>query len=353
MPSPIRVAAVGLGWVTLARHIPALRHCADIRLMGVIGRQPGKAAETARRYGLTHHADTYDLERIAWLKDIDALTIGATPIHHAALTQKALAMGKHVLVEKPFAMTVAEGEAMVASAKTNNRVLAAVHNFQFCRAVGKLSQDIQNGELGRIARITATHVRNPRRRAKEWIDGLPLGFFYDESPHFFYLLRRLAGGELKLQHAHGVASQDSSGKTPSQVSLLYRGAANVPVTIDCRYDSALSEWHVMVTGEKATGIADLYRDIYIRLPNDGEHGALNALRTSACAIAQHLYQHIPNGFAQICGKLDYGNFEVANRFARAINGDSQALTGMSGDDALAVLRLQHEAIEALRHHWYS
>jgi scyllo-inositol 2-dehydrogenase (NADP+) len=348
MTMPIRVASVGLGWVTRHRHIPALLRNPEFKLVGVIDRHPGHAADVSRAHKLPHYAQTADLADVSWLDSVDAITIGTAPMAHAAMAEAALAMGKHVLTEKPFAMNVAEGEAMVGAARAQRRVLAVVHNFQFSRAAKKLTADLNQGILGAIRRIAAVQFGNPRRRLPEWFEQLPLGLFYDESPHFFYLLRRFAGGDLRLQRAHAVPSLNEKLATPSLLSLMYRNGANIPVTIDCQFDSAVSEWYLMVTGEKGLGILDIFRDIYLRLPNDGSHALPHILRTSACAIAQHVLQHVPNGIAYLRGRLDYGNDEVFARFAEAIQGEAAAVAGMSAEDALAILRMQHEATTVLQ-----
>lgn len=351
MIMPLRVASVGLGWVTRHRHIPALLRNPEFRLVGVIDRHPGRAADVARSLQLPYAAEASDLRRVDWLDHVDAITLGTAPMAHAALAEAALVMGKHVLTEKPFAMNVAEGEAMVSAARTHGRLLAVVHNFQFGRAAKRLAADLARGKLGKLRRVAAVQFGNPCRRLPDWFEQLPLGLFYDESPHFFYLLRRFAGGDLRLLGAHAVSSLDGKLATPSLLSLVYRNAEGMPVTIDCQFDSAVSEWFLMLTGEKGLGLLDIFRDIYLRLPNDEVHGLPHVLRTSACAVVQHIWQHVPNGLAYLRGRLDYGNDEVFARFAEAIQGETAAVAGMSAEDALAVLRMQHEATAAIRNNW--
>lgn len=341
----IRIASIGLGWVTLNRHIPAIKRQPRLKLAGVIDRDAMRAAQIGHRLNVPHFA-SHDLGNIPWLDQIDAFAIGAAPFAHAELAVQALSLGKHVLVEKPFAMNRAEGGSMVAAAKANNRMLAVVHNFQFSRAMHRLARDLSSGHLGEIHRIAAVQLGNPKRRLPQWYANLPLGLFYDESPHFFYLLRDLASTPLALKHAHAIEDPDG-GSTPCLVSLLYKTENDIPVTIECQFDSAISEWYVLVTGSQALGILDIFRDIYIRLPNDGAHGLARILRTSFCATMQHWAQHIPNGIAYLRGRLAYGNDEVFARFAAAIASGKPPI-GLSGEDALAVLTMQHEACDALR-----
>jgi len=341
-----RIAAVGLGWVALHRHIPALLRHPDLELVGVVDRHTGLAARIADHYHLPFSAEAESLSIVPWLADeVDAITIGAPPMAHRTLACEAFALHKHVLTEKPFAMSVTEGEAMRQAAQEAGQTLSIVHNFQFSRAALKLKRDLAAGRLGPIARVAAVQLGNPRRRLPAWYETLPLGLFYDESPHFFYLLDSLAKGGLTLQKAHGVA--DDGKNTPRLAHILYRDTNGTPFTIDCDFTSTLSEWHVRVTGDKATAILDIFRDIYILLPNDGAHGATDILRTSLYAITQHLAQHIPNGLSLLRGRLDYGNNEIIHRFATALaSGQNDPLIG--ADKALAVLKLQHEATQAIQ-----
>lgn len=348
MAQKLRIAAVGLGWVALHRHIPSILRRPDLELVGVIDRHAGLAEKVARKHSLSFFAQTDTLDNVPWMDQVDAITIGAPPMSHASLALSAFQMGKHVLTEKPFAMSLDEASAMGDSATKAGKTLAIVHNFQFSRAARKLQSDIQNGKLGKLRGLAATQLGNPLRRLPVWYEKLPLGLFYDESPHFFYLLHGLAQGALKLEKAEALGQQGH--ETPRLVHLLYRDEGGMPVSIDCQFDSAVSEWFIRVTGEKAVAFIDIFRDIYIRLPNDGAHGAFDILKTTLYTIGQHIWQHIPNGFSLVRGTLDYGNDEIIGRFARAIQ------TGLAPEqigfaEAFAVLKLQHEAIKALKENW--
>lgn len=342
---PHRIAVIGLGWVATARHIPAILRNPTYRLIGVIDRDAAKAAAVAARFNIPHHAAGKTLRDVPWHDQIDAVTIAAPPAAHSDLACAALAGGKHVLTEKPFALSVSEGMTMLAAATGAQKTLAVVHNFQFARAMSRLERDIASGRLGAIKWIAAQQLGNPRRRLPAWYPQLPLGLFYDESPHFFYLLRRLAGA-LDLRDAVAWGRQDGNN-TPDALRLLYRNAKDIPVTISCNFVSPLSEWTLMVGGDRALGIVDIFRDFYLRLPQDGAHGLPQIIGTSLYATGQHWAQYIPNGIAYLRGRLDYGNDEVMRRFATGIT-TGQAPEAIDATDAQAVLTLQHDVLTKLR-----
>ncbi|QAY76982.1 Gfo/Idh/MocA family protein [Sphingosinicella sp. BN140058] len=344
MTAPLRTAAVGLGWVTQARHIPAMRRNPRYELIGVVDRAPGRAKALASKLGCPNHAETGDLSAVSWLDQVDAITVGTAPMTHHDVVCQALRLGKHVITEKPFAASVAEGEGMVRVAEQNDRQLAVVHNFQFARSTRRLLAELESGRLGAVMGLSAIQLGNPGRRLPTWYEELPLGLFYDESPHLLYLLRRLAGG---LSLAKAVTVPSTRGlNTPARIDAWFRAPdAAYPITLSCNFESPVSEWHLLVFGEKRLAIVDVFRDIYLSLPNDGNHDTRTVLRTSVAASAQHWIQHVTSGIPHLTGRLLYGNDQVFDRFARAATGEPSALEPISAAAGLDVLKLQHAIID--------
>lgn len=341
---PLRIAAVGLGWVTLHRHLPAMRGVAGIEVVGLVDRRPGHARAVAQAAGiaLAHEGDS--LAEIPWLEEIDAFSVGTPPASHATLIRQALELDRHVITEKPFAMHPTEGEALVSLARARRRTLAIVHNFQFARATQRLLEDLRAQRFGRIVYLHAQQLGNPARRLPIWHEELPLGLFYDESPHLLYLLRALAPAPLRFLRAEIHPSRRQKN-TPAWISAHYAaGADEVPVKFDMGFEAPLSEWHVSVAGERGLGDLDVFRDIYVKLPNDGAHTSWPVLRTSLAATWSHWSQHLRSGPRHLAGTLLYGNDEVFRRFAAAAR-ESAEPAQIGADDALAVLRMQHEIIE--------
>jgi predicted dehydrogenase len=344
MTRPLRVAAVGLGWVCLNRHLRAMKRSDRFDVVGVIDRAPGRAQAVAAKHGYRHHSQASELGSVDWLDQVDAITVATAPMAHFALVREAIARGKHVLTEKPFTMTVAEGETLVAEASAADRRLAIVHNFQFARSTRRLFDDMASGALGAVNGVDAVQFGNPNRRLPTWCEELPFGLFYDESPHLLYLLRAVAG-QLSLARSLVVPSRTGIS-TPARVEAWFRGdRGDIPIRLACNFESPVSEWYLMVAGENALGVVDIFRDIYVRLPNDGRHDTLKVLRTSRAATVQHWLQHLTSGIPHLTGRLSYGNDEVFDRFARAAAGDAEALAPINGSAALSVLSLQHAIID--------
>jgi len=122
-------------------------------------------------------------------------------------------------------------------------------------------------------------------------------------------------------------------------------AGEVPVSIQMNFEAPVSEWHVAAIGDKGIGTVDLFRDIAVYTPNDGDHKALEVLRSSASSSWHHWRGYVGSGLKHVRGTLRYGNDEVFRRFhAASLTGASpEAIDGL---DALAVLKIQHWILEA-------
>jgi hypothetical protein len=132
--------------------------------------------------------------------------------------------------------------------------------------------------------------------------------------------------------------------TPAQIDAQMR-AGVVPVSIQMNFEAPVSEWHVAVLGERGLGVVDLFRDIAVFTPNDGDHHAPDVIRTSASASWHHWLGYLRSGPGHMLGRLRYGNDEVFSRFHDAVRAGGPP-QGIGADDALAVLRVQHWILEA-------
>ena len=347
MPAPnrvLRVACFGAGWVTTNRHIPAMRGHGGFEVAAIVDRNPERAASAARELGIPRHAGAESVADLDFADEIDVISCGTAPFAHHQVIASALEAGKHAITEKPFTMTVAEGEELAASAEERDLALCVVHNFQFASSVKRVRRWAEKGLLGEPRGVWGFQLSNPERRLPDWYDELPLGLFYDESPHLIYLARSLAGGELEPLSATVHPSRAGLERTPAQVDMQMSGAG-VPVTLTMNFEAPVSEWQVALIGERSLALVDVFRDIAVRIPNDRGHGTLDVLRTTAAGTWHHWAGYLRSGPRHLRRNLLYGNDEVFARFHAAATGGTRA-EGIAAEDALAVLRLQHWVAES-------
>lgn len=329
--------------MTQNRHIPAMRADGGFDVVLLVDRSAERAREGAAALDVPSHVAATALSEVPAELEVDAVTCGTAPFAHFEVVRAALEAGKHAITEKPFTMTVAEGEELVALAKDRGLILGVVHNFQFARSVLKLKRWASSGRLGEVRAIWAVQLSNPERRLPEWCEELPCGLFYDESPHLIYLARALAPEPLEPLSAT-VHPSTLGKRTPAHINVQLR-AGKIPVTLEMSFEAPLSEWHLAVLGDRGLGAVDIFRDIAVFAPNDGGHDARRVFRTSASLTLNHWRGYAGSGPRHLARRLDYGNREVFHRFRQAI-GDGRTPEGIGADDALEVLKLQHWIVES-------
>jgi predicted dehydrogenase len=99
--------------------------------------------------------------------DVDAVVIATPAVTHADMACQALAAGKHVLVEKPLALSVADAERVAEAARAANRVLMVGHLMVYHPAVEYLRGLLDSGELGELLYLYSTRVNLGRARQDE------------------------------------------------------------------------------------------------------------------------------------------------------------------------------------------
>ncbi len=129
----IGVAVVGLGKLSQGQILPALKRTRGVHLAALVSGHPDKAQKLAAEYGLSNKAvySYENFDNIARDPDIQIVYI-VLPNHlHADFTERSFKAGKHVLCEKPMAVTIAECERMIAAGKTAGKQLMIAYRCHY------------------------------------------------------------------------------------------------------------------------------------------------------------------------------------------------------------------------------
>jgi predicted dehydrogenase len=338
------VALVGAGWVSLHRHLPSLREQQDVQVVGLVERNPDRAVNAARKCRVPRWSASSSLREVSWIDEVDAVVIGTPPATHGKLAAEALSLGLNVLTEKPFTLTVGEGVRLCQRSEETRKTLAVIHNFQFSRSFLRLRADLETGRLGELRAVEAYQLSSPRRRLPTWYEELPGGLFLDESPHLIYLLRALLGAGMRLTSAAAAVARAGT-RTPDLLTAFFEGEGRAHARMTLNFVAPVSEWFVTALGSEALGIADVFRNVYVRLPSDGLHVTPTVLRTSGLATLRHWLGQIRPGAEFLLGRAMYGNDEVMRRFASACRSGTEPAE-VSSADGLAVVRMQHAILSA-------
>lgn len=152
----LNVGIIACGKIAQVRHIPEYLANPDVNLCGYYDLNQERAREMAEKFGGTAYESE---DALLNDPDIDAVSVCAANAYHASITIKALRAGKHVLCEKPMAITYEECEAMLAEAARAGKRLLIGQNQRLAKAHTTAKQILAGGILGDILtfRITFGH----------------------------------------------------------------------------------------------------------------------------------------------------------------------------------------------------
>lgn len=170
------------------------------------------AAADVRKEALQHFATEFDAETYSSVADlcespnVDAVYVATPHRFHAAHTIAAANRGKHVILEKPMALTLDDCDAMIAAAERNHiRLLVGRGSHGFDRPVLKVREIVRSGELGRLGMIHnwayADFLYRQPLSLEEFDTRTGGGIFFNQAPHQIDLVRMVGGGLVRSVRA--------------------------------------------------------------------------------------------------------------------------------------------------------
>jgi len=151
--SRVRVGILGTGTVVRDFHLPVLLANPRAQVVAIGNLHAPSLERLADEHRIAKRFTDFD--RLAADPEIDAVVIALPNYLHAPVTRQMLQAGKHVLCEKPMAVTAEEAQSMVAAAEAAGRKLMVAHVWRFHPQVQWLRSLIDSGQLGQVTRIRA------------------------------------------------------------------------------------------------------------------------------------------------------------------------------------------------------
>lgn len=333
--SRIRIGIVGAGFGA-SSHLPALQHHPKFEVVAIAS--PARAERVAKETGVPH-AFRSGAEMLAEC-ELAAVAITSPPFTHHKEALAALAAGKHVLCEKPFALDVVQAESMRAAAANANTACGVAHEFRFVPQIQALKELAVNGHLGPLRNLEITHFRPSLRRdvarARSWwferergggLAGAVLSHFIDQAnwligavPSSAQGFRRTANPQRHDEHGEFFSDVDDG------VCAVLEYGSDIIARLCADGTVAVASHTTALHGETRTGVASgpTITDVTLYAV-DGETTEELICKPSPYA-----------GFARINENVPL-LMELYDEFANAIDGKPNALP--SFDDALATQRV--------------
>lgn len=142
----IRIGVIGCGDIAVTAHFPALARSSRAQLTAISTRRPERREALQKQYGVPFA--TGDYHELLMRGDVDAVIVATPPWVTPEVTIAALESGKHVLCEKPVAMTIGQARAMQEAADRTGRRLMVGMTYHHDPILHKLREWVQSGRVG-------------------------------------------------------------------------------------------------------------------------------------------------------------------------------------------------------------
>ncbi len=197
----LRIGAVGLGRA-FTLMLPTFRADPRVRLVAGTDPRPEAGAALAAEFGARIHAD---VESLCADANVDMVYIATPHQYHSLHVRIAAAHGKHVLVEKPMAISLDECGAMIEATAAAGVHLIVGHSHSFDLPYLRARAIIESGQLGAVRMINAQYYTDflyRPRRPEELDTAQGGGVIFSQGAHQIDVVRLLAGGKAQTVRAH-------------------------------------------------------------------------------------------------------------------------------------------------------
>jgi phthalate 4,5-cis-dihydrodiol dehydrogenase len=245
MADPLRLGVIGMGrGFTLM--LPAFVADPRVRLVAAFDPREDARARFASDFGGRAHATA---QALCDDPDVEVVYVASPHAHHRTHVERAAAAGKHVLVEKPMALTVPDAQAMIESAKRAGVVLMVGHSHSFDLPYLRARQIVRSGLYGRVRMLTAlqfTDFLYRPRRPEELDTAQGGGVAFSQAAHQIDVARLIVDAKpLSVDARTGAWDPARPADGAYSARIDFDGGAHASLTYSGygRFDTdELAEW---------------------------------------------------------------------------------------------------------------
>ncbi len=323
-PTLLRAAVIGAGAMG-RNHCRVYRELPGVELVGLADADPGTAERAGKQFGTAHFATPGAL--LDALRP-DLVTVAVPTMAHLPVALECLAHGAHLLVEKPLAFTVEEGQAIIAAAQAAGRVLAVGHVERYNPALTELKARLDAGALGRVFQMHAQRLGPFPARVRD------VGVVVDLATHDVDIMRYLSGSEVTRVYAETARQIHTDHE--DLLSGLLRFADGTIGVLDINWLTPTKIRQLTITGEKGMfQVNYLNQDLYF-YENDWIHSQWDAISAISGVSEGNMLRLRLDRAEPLRRELE--------QFVAAVRGE--AATIVSGEDGLKAVEITQQIVQA-------
>jgi len=251
----IRFAVVGLG-VMGQRRIETIIQNKAAELVGVYDIDKSRSVRTSERSGCEYSTDLNDLLSRG---DIDVVVVSVPNKFHSSISLAAMKAGKHVLCEKPMAITPVEAEEMVSAAEANGVYLKVGTNHRYFPNVLKAKETVESGKIGHPLVFRGWIGHDGSKFGAEWYKSYEIaggGTLLDNGCHILDISRMMLGDVKSCIAEVDNLIRHDIRPAEDYASVIYRTANNGMISINCSWIEWYGYLYFEVYGDEGFMIID-------------------------------------------------------------------------------------------------
>ena len=191
MSKKIKVGVIGSQFISHI-HTLSLRRCAEAEVFAVASPTPGHASAFAAKHGIPHHFTDY--KKLLAMPEVDMVVLGVPNNLHCAVTVDAAAAERHIVVEKPLCLNLAEADRMIAACAKARVKLMYAEELCFAPKYVRLKQLLDSGALGVPTLLKQSEKHNGPHAPHFWdVNSSGGGVTMDMGCHAIEFFRWLLG----------------------------------------------------------------------------------------------------------------------------------------------------------------
>ena len=231
----LRMAIAGLG-AAGCMMIPAMLKNPSVKLAGAADLDQPSLDKFQGDFGAEVHRE---VESLAESPNIDAIYISTPTQFHTGHVLAALENGKHVITEKPMALTLEDADSMIEAARRNGVQFVVGHSHSYETPIQQIKNLVSSGELGELRMMNnwywTSWLYNPRNR-EELDTNLGGGVTFRQGSHQFDILRLIGGGLVRSVRAMTGVWDENRPTQGSHVVYLEFENGTPATAVYCGYD---------------------------------------------------------------------------------------------------------------------
>jgi predicted dehydrogenase len=234
---PIRYGVLALGRSGWDIHVAALRNRPDAKIVACADPLPDRRKQAEQELGCKTYST---LGKMLKDENVEVVIIATPSMQHAKETKQALKAGKHVVCEKPMALSLAETDSVIKAAKESGKQLFIHQNYRFWPEFNHFEDVVKSGVLGKLYHLRHYQSNFARRNDWQTLAKNGGGVLNNTCPHFIDVLLMLMGGTV-VDVMGDLQQIASAGDVEDHVKVFMRSSTGV--TADMEVSQAQSLPH--------------------------------------------------------------------------------------------------------------